>query len=147
MGDVVVLIIQITMCVLGTLAFAVTMNAPKKTLLYICIGAIISASIERILSLYFNDFISCLCAMLVLSLYCEIIARIIKEPTTITLVPSTIPLLPGSAIYYTMLYAINGDIPMLERYASITLLSGLGISLGAILSSAIVKIYFTIKKH
>ena len=109
MGDDMDIIIQIIMCITGTLAFAITMKAPKSTLKYIAVGSLISATIERTLSLYTNDFFACLAAMVALNLFCEVIARIIKEPTTVTLMPSTIPLLPGSAIYYTMLYAINGE--------------------------------------
>lgn len=141
------IIIQILTCVLGTIGFAITMRAPRKTLIYIAIGGLISIGIERTLSLFFNDFISCLTAMLVISLYCEIIARIVKAPTTITLMPSTIPLLPGSSIYYTMFWAINGNKELLLKYASATLLSGLGIALGAIIASAIVKIILTIKER
>ncbi|MDE5964496.1 MAG: threonine/serine exporter family protein, partial [Eubacterium sp.] len=62
--------------------------------------------------------------------------------------PSTIPLLPGSSIYYTMFWAINGDKESMNKYASSTLLSGLGIALGAVIASAIVKfIYLFIKKQ
>lgn len=141
------LIIQISTCVLGTLGFAVTMKVPKKTLIYIALGGFLSTSIERTMSLFFNDFISCLTAMIVLSLYCEMIARIIKSPTTVTLMPSTIPLLPGSSIYYTMFWAINGNKELMSSYASSTLLSGLGIALGAIIASAIVKFIYIFKKH
>lgn len=132
---------------LGTLGFAVTMKVPKKTLIYIALGGFLSTSIERTMSLFFNDFISCLTAMVVLSLYCEMIARIIKSPTTVTLMPSTIPLLPGSSIYYTMFWAINGNKELMSSYASSTLLSGLGIALGAIIASAIVKFIYIFKKH
>lgn len=83
--------------------------------------------------------------MLVLSLYCEIIARIIKEPTTITLVPSTIPLLPGSAIYYTMLSLINSDMAGAKSYGNSTILTGLGIALGAVISSTIIKAIYKIR--
>lgn len=133
------LIIQILTCVLGTIGFAVTMKVPKKTLIYIALGGLISAGIERTMSLFFNDFISCLAAMIILSFYCEIISRIIKSPTTVTLMPSTIPLLPGSSIYYTMFWAINGDKELMSSYASSTLLTGLGIALGAVISTAVVK--------
>ena len=140
------IIIQILTCVLGTIGFAVTMRAPRKTLLYIAIGGLISAGIERTLSIFFNDFISCLIAMIVLSLYCEIIARIIKSPTTVTLMPSTIPLLPGSAIYYTMFWAINGNKELMIKYATSTLLAGLGIALGAVIASTIVKFILLFRK-
>lgn len=147
MGDDVDIILQIIMCLTGTLAFAITMKAPKNTLKYIAVGSLISAAIERTLSLYTNDFIACLAAMIALNLFCEIIARIIKEPTTVTLMPSTIPLLPGSSIYYTMLYAINGEKDLMIKSALSTLFAGLGIALGAIISSAVVKIFSFAKKH
>lgn len=147
MGDDLDIMIQIIMCTAGTLAFAVTMKAPKYTLIFITIGALLSSGIERVLSLYTNDFFSCLSAMIILSLYCEIIARIIKEPTTVTLMPSTIPLLPGSSIYYTMFYAIQGDNELMLSYGSSTLLAGLGIALGAVISTFILKILLTLKKN
>lgn len=121
------------------------MKAPKKSLIFISVGALISTSIERILSRYTDDFFTCFISMLVLSLYCEIIARIIKEPTTITLVPSTIPLLPGSAIYYTMLSLINSDMAGAKSYGNSTILTGLGIALGAVISSTIIKAIYKIR--
>ncbi len=124
---------------MGTIAFAVTMKAPKRDLIFIIIGSLISASAERILSLIYSDFISCLCAMICLSFYCELTARIIKEPVTVILMPSTIPLLPGSSIYYTMLYAIKSDMQMFLQYGKATLYAGLGIGLGAVISSTIVR--------
>lgn len=147
MGDDMDIIIQIIMCITGTLAFAITMKVPKNTLKYIAVGSLISATIERTLSLYTNDFFACFAAMVALNLFCEILARIIKEPTTVTLMPSTIPLLPGSAIYYTMLYAINGEKDLMMKSALATLMAGLGIALGAVISSAIVKIFSIAKKH
>lgn len=116
------------------------MNAPKNVMIFITIGAFTSACSERILSQYYNDFISCLCAMICLAFYCELTARLIKEPVTVILMPSTIPLLPGSSIYYTMLYAIKGDMQMFLSYGKATLYAGLGIGLGAIISSTAVKV-------
>jgi uncharacterized membrane protein YjjB (DUF3815 family) len=139
--------IKIIVCTVGTIAFAITMRTPKFTLIYIAIGGFITASIDNILSPLTNDFLSCLIAMIVVGIYCEIIARIIKEPTTITLIPSIIPLLPGSSIYYTMLYAIGNDNEMMIYYAKKTIFAGLGIALGAVISSTLVKIFIRLKEH
>lgn len=137
---------EIIFCIIGTLAFAITMKAPKKSLIFIAIGAAITSAIERVLSQYYNDFTACFAAMICLGFYCEIIARIAKIPTSVILMPSTIPLLPGSSIYYTMLYAIQSDKKLLSQYASSTLLAGLGIALGAVLSSTFTKIINSYKK-
>lgn len=116
------------------------MKVPKKILIYVTIGGLISASIERILSQTNGDFVSCLTAMVCLAIYCEITARMIKEPVTVILMPSTIPLLPGSSIYYAMFYAINVNTDMFLKYSKSTLYAGLGIGLGAVISSTAVRI-------
>lgn len=147
MGDELAIITQVISCVIGTLAFAITMKASKRTLIFIALGSLITSGIERGLSLHTNDFLSCLTAMTALGLFSEIIARIIKEPTTVILIPSTIPLLPGSSIYYTMLYAINGDNMTMKAYAISTIYAGLGIALGAVISPAITKAIIAIIKR
>lgn len=132
---------QIILCVIGTLAFAITMQAPKKSMHLIAVGGLITASAERLMTKEYNDFIACGTAMLFLFIYCEIASRITKQPTTVILIPSTIPLLPGSAIYYTMLYAIQGSKELMISYAKATLLAGLGIALGAVIGATITKIF------
>lgn len=131
---------QVIFCVLGTLAFAVTMNTPKKCLIYVFTGSTLCSLTERLLSSYYGDFLSCFSAMVLVSLFCELMARQIKTPTTVILIPCTIPLLPGSAIYYTMLYAIQSNMPKAKVYAASTLLAGLGIALGAVIENAVIKI-------
>ena len=131
---------QIIFCVTGTIAFAITMNAPKKSLIYIFAGSTICSFTERLFTSFYGDFTACFCAMFVVSFFCEIVARHIKMPTTVILIPCTIPLLPGSAIYYTMLYAIQGDLKKTGEYALSTLLTGMGIALGTVIESALIKI-------
>ncbi len=130
---------QIILCIIGTISFAVTMKAPRESLIYVLAGSAITAATERILAQYYGDFIACFLAMLCLAFFSELAARKIKTPTTVILMPSAIPLLPGSSIYYTMLYAIQSDKKLFSHYAASTVLSGLGIALGAVIGSTIVK--------
>lgn len=134
------MIIEIIFCVAGTLAFAVIMKAPKRDLIFIAIGSTITAITERLLSLYYGEFAACLIAMICLSFFCEMMARILKEPTTVILMPSTIPLLPGSSIYYTMLYAAQSNTQRFIDSAKSTLYTGLGIALGAVISSIAIRL-------
>jgi uncharacterized membrane protein YjjB (DUF3815 family) len=138
---------NIIYCTIGSVAFAITMRAPKQNLKYIAIGAIISSSIDEILREYYGEFTSCLMAMICLSLFCELMARIIKQPTTVLLIPSVIPLLPGSAIYYAMLYAIQSNNQLFATYAKKTLSIGLAIALGAVVSSTVIKMLNIYRGH
>lgn len=133
------MITEIICCIIGSIGFSIIMKVPKKSLIFVALGAAITATIERILSGLYGEFTACIIAMVCLSFYCELIARIIKTPTTVILMPSTIPLLPGSSIYYAMLYAAQSDTKLFVSYAKSTLYAGLGIALGAVIGSTIVQ--------
>lgn len=143
------MITEIICCIIGTIGFSIIMRVPKKSLIFIAVGAAVTATIERMLFGLYGEFAACLIAMVCLSFYCELIARIIKIPTTVILMPSTIPLLPGSSIYYAMLYAAQSDAKLFAEYAKGTLYAGLGIALGAVISSTIVRIitFYKISKN
>lgn len=140
------MITEIICCIVGTIAFSIIMRVPKKSLIFVAAGSAITATIERILFGLYGEFAACLIAMVCLSFYCELIARIIKTPTTVILMPSTIPLLPGSSIYYAMLYAAQSNTKLFTDYAKGTLYAGLGIALGAVIGSTIVQIILFYKK-
>lgn len=131
---------EIAFCTLGSTFFAVGMKVPKNCIYLVIIGALITSSIERILGGYYGELIACCSAMICLVFFCELISRIKKLPATVILMPSTIPLLPGSSIYYTMLYAITSEGEKFIYYAKSTILTGLGISLGAVISTVIIKL-------
>lgn len=92
-----------------------------------------------------NQFIQTFIAMLCVSLVSEMLARIYKAPATIFVIVGCFPLVPGSGIYYTMLYAVQG----LNNLFTESFLSTLGISfsiaLAILVSSTILQIYKRIK--
>ena len=57
----------------------------------------------------------------------------LKTPSTVLLYPSTVPLLPGSAIYYAMQYLLWGQPDQAVAYAAQTLQIATGMGLGAVL--------------
>jgi uncharacterized membrane protein YjjB (DUF3815 family) len=138
---------EILFCTLGSIFFAFGMKVPKNCILYVAVGSLITASCEIGLSSYYGELITCCTAMICLVIFCEMIARIKKIPATIILMPSTIPLLPGSSIYYAMLYAITGVNEKFFEYTKSTVLTGLGISLGAVIGSVLIKIIDNRKKR
>lgn len=131
---------EIITCVIGTLSFAVLLKVPKDLLFYATFGGLISASISYFLeSTGKNVFIASLFAMAAVAVYSEIIARIRKTPATVILLPSTIPLLPGSTIYYAMQNAVNGNTQNFNYYAAQTAKTATGLGLGAVIVTVLVK--------
>lgn len=131
---------EIIFCTIGSTFFAIGMKVPKNCIYLVFIGSLITASIERALSNYYGELIACCVAMICLVFFCELISRVKKLPSTVILIPSTIPLLPGSSIYYAMLYAITSNNEKFLYYAKSTILTGLGISLGAVIATIIIKL-------
>ncbi len=97
-------------CVIGCLGFSILFNIHRIGFLFGWIGAIIGwgsyCLAERLGS---DSATAMLLSSAVAAVYAEIMARIRKFPAIGYLVLSIIPLIPGSALYYTMTYMVRGD--------------------------------------
>lgn len=92
-----------------------------------------------------NIFLQSFVAMLCVSLLAEMMARLYKAPATIFIIVGCFPLVPGSGIYYTMLYAVQGlNNLFMESFLS-TLGIGISIALAILVSSTAFQVYKTIK--
>lgn len=97
---------------LGTFAFSVLMQVPRRLLFFTTFGGLLSGTVYRFAEENgMGAFGATLWGMLAVALYAELLARVLKTPSTVLLYPSTVPLLPGSAIYYAMQYLLWGHFP------------------------------------
>ena len=98
-------------CILvASVAFSIEFNIRGKKLIFATIGGTLSWTVYLLSAgIYTNDIPQYFLAAAAVSIYCEVLARINKVPTTVYLVISIIPLVPGGEIYYTMVAFINGQ--------------------------------------
>lgn len=140
--------LEVITCVLGTLGFCVILNVSKRKLFYSVFGGLISSVLLVLLTnLGAGTFEAVFISMLVISVYSEALSRITKTPANIILLPASIPLLPGGSLYYMMSFIVHFDRENFVFYAKETALTGLGIALGAVVISIIVKIINSRKKQ
>lgn len=92
--------------------------------------------------LFFANFI----AALMVYLYAETAARILKAPANIYLIPGIIPLLPGNALYYTMRGVVDGNNEMLSGYLAQTLSITFGIAAGIVVGTVFITYYIRISE-
>ena len=119
---------------LGTFAFSVLMQVPRRLLFFTTFGGLLSGTVYRFAEENgMGAFGATLWGMLAVALYAELLARVLKTPSTVLLYPSTVPLLPGSAIYYAMQYLLWGQPDQAVAYAAQTLQIATGMGLGAVL--------------
>lgn len=110
------------------------LNLPRKKIVLVMIGACVSAFTFELMCKKYSVFASSLAASLLIGIYSEIIARIIKTPSTVILIPCTIPLLPGSYLFYATNYFVNSNYKLFNKYMLDALHDCFGISLGIILT-------------
>ena len=81
------------------------------------------------------------------SLYSEIMARIRKFPAITYLVISIFPIIPGAGAYYTMHYAVRGEMELFARQGMFTAAIAGVMAVGILLGSTLFRMYSDWKLH
>lgn len=140
--------VQIIAAAGSTCAFGILYNLKGKKLICASIGGAIGWIVYIFLKAKSNsDPGSFLFAAMAITLYSEMIARILKTPVTSTLIAALIPLVPGSGVYFTMSYFIQGKIELATQKGIETLLITVAITVGIVMISAFSEIYYKIKSY
>ena len=125
--------IQLVTGAVGSFGFSVLFNLRGRKLLITTVGGFISWAVFLLLEKWIpGESARYFLSMTAISVYAEIFARVEKTPTTTFLVPCVIPLIPGSALYYTMNYALNEQWGLFVQKAFYTLKLALALALGII---------------
>ncbi len=103
-------VIQICMGMLGAIGFALLFHVRKEKLIAVALGGALSWAVYLIVAEVQGDMAFGLFASTVaVAFLAEVLARVMKTPMTILLVPMLIPLIPGGDLYYTTSYFVQGQ--------------------------------------
>lgn len=123
---------------IGSIGFCMYFHIKKNKLIYGCIGGVLSIVVYFIcVELGMSTLMQNMIAAIVATLYAEVVARVVKAPSTVFLIPSIIPLTPGSLLYYTMRAVVDGELQVAKQRGEETLMVALGIAVGIVLISVI----------
>ena len=132
----------------ATLGFAIILNNKYNHLPIVATCGVVSTAAYFFTDLLIHDvFISVAIGSMVATILAEILARILKSPTTVFLIPAIIPFVPGAMLFYMMYTLINGDIAKFNFYFSKLGLASLGIAVGIILASVFAQVVVKIIKR
>ena len=128
----------------ATFGFAIILNNKYKHLPIVAIGGLLSTGIYLLAGyLSGNDpFISVMIGSMFSTVMAEILARTLKSPTTVFLIPTIIPFVPGAKLFFMMYSLINGDMDKFASNFSELGLASLGIAVGIILASVFFQVIF-----
>jgi uncharacterized membrane protein YjjB (DUF3815 family) len=136
-------ILQIISGGIGTLGFCVLFNIRGRRLVVTVIGGFLSWLLFVLLCNFISsEPINYFIVAAVISFYAEIMARIVKTPTTTFITTALIPLIPGGSLYYTMAYAFHSNIDRFLEKAIYTLQLASALALGIIIATTISRISF-----
>lgn len=130
----------VVLSLMASAGFSIVFNISLRDLALATIGG----GIVRVFFILFQlalpqyRFIYTLIAAFLAALYSEILAINRKEPSTVFLYPSIIPLIPGDLFYYAALGLIWNNNDLIKNNAPDLLLALLGINVGFVVCSTIV---------
>lgn len=129
-------------CALGCIGFSVLFNIHGPGILLCALGGVLSYSVYiLILEATGSDIYGYLFSTLVAAAYSEIMARIRKYPAISYLVVSIFPMIPGAGVYYTMRYAVAGDMTSFANAGMHTAAIAGIIAVGILLVSTTVRLW------
>lgn len=132
------LVFQTLLGAAGSVGFALLFNIRGGKLAWAGAGGALGWAVYSLLAPRAGVFASMLAATAVIALCSEVLARRLKTPVILLLVPMLIPLIPGRDLYAMMSALVRGDQADLAERARLLALQAGAIALGVIcLSSAV----------
>ncbi len=130
------LLIRLLTATLGTIGFSVFFYVHPRRLLPATLGGCISCAIYLLTNYFWGgELIPNFLAAATAAVYAEISARVTRVPVPVYLMPGVIPLVPGSALYYTMSNLVSEQYRAAATSGRVALQVALGIAGGIAVGS------------
>ena len=127
-------------CLVGCIGFVILFNIHGPGGLLCAAGGVLTWLTYRLILRYTgDDIVAYFWATVAASIYSEIMARVRKYPAISYLVVSAFPLIPGAGVYYTMNYAVSGDMVSFANQGIHTVAVAGVMAVGILLSSTLVR--------
>ncbi len=138
-------LIQLIASFTGSFCFGILFRMKGIRLFVSALGGFLSWGMFLLLGCFISS--QSLCYFLVaaaITLYSEILARVLRTPATPIITTALIPLIPGSSLYYTMAYAFESDWTQFWNKAVQTMQLASSLAIGIIGVTAIVQLVMRI---
>ena len=121
----------------GTAGFCLLQHSPKRTILPAATTGMIGFTIYVVLCRYMgaSDMLGNFAATVAVTVICEILARVMRLPSTVFLLSSLVTLVPGYSFYSAMLALVqdNGELAAAQGMAAVQIVAA--IAVGAAVTS------------
>lgn len=132
------MILQMVTAFAGSLGFALLFHVHQGRLLPASLGGLLAWGVYLLMGhVTDQDVVRYFVASVVLTVYAETLARLVKCPATLFIVTASIPLIPGGSLYRTMQCFMRNDLDAFSHQALTTVLLAVSIAVGMLVPTAI----------
>lgn len=125
-------VLQLITAMTGSMGFALLFHVRPRLILPAALGGFFNWGIYLISARFLDGVLTPSVITAAFSaLYAELMARRFKAPATVFFIPTIIPLIPGSTLYYTMSSMVAKDWSAAREFGYTTAQYALGIAVGA----------------
>ncbi len=140
--------IQTIMGLIGSVGFAILFGVYDRKLIWIALGSAAGWVVYLVCVAHgYGMFVGLFAASFFVAVLSELLARIIKTPVILMLVPMLIPEIPGGDLYYTMQHLVQGEYVQFGNFSNRVLIEAGAIALGIILASYAAKLVRAVGTH
>ena len=133
-------LIEILAALVGTLGYGALFNVRGRKLLFAGLGGMLCWILYLILNSFISNEIICyLIVSVTTSAYSEILARILKTPASTFYIATLMPLIPGSALYYSINAVVGGDLQGFIYHISRTVEFAAALSAGILVANTVAR--------
>lgn len=131
----------------GSLGYAMLYHTRGRRILIPAVGgAVFWGFYLLFLRFYNNEYLGFFISAILITIYSEVWARILKTPATTVLMPTVIPFIPGGALYYAMSAALRMDMITFAEKARVALGLSAALAAGIMLVTSLRKPVFAFWK-
>lgn len=131
-------LITLATATLATLGFSILFYVHPRRLTLATLGGLLATAVYLLAGHFLNgELLPNLLAALAGAGFSELMARLTKVPVPVYMMPSVIPLVPGSGLYETMFNLVAGNYSLAASAAMRTLEITVGIAGGIVIASVI----------
>ena len=141
-------VIQTLMGALGSVGFAILFNVRGYRLILFFLGGALDWAVYLVCKTHgCGLFLSVFLATATAAFLSEVLARLVRAPVLLLLVPMLVPLIPGSDLYYTMDALIRKEQDVLLTRGTMAITCAGAIAAGIICMTALSHLIFGIVEY
>lgn len=133
---------------LACIGFSFAFNIHRRDhMLFAALGGALGWGVFLSAGFLHSDIAQYFAASILITVYAEIMARVLKTPVTTFLLVALLPLVPGGGIYNTMQHCLNGDTNAFLETGIHTLGIAGALAVGILLVSSAVRLRKVVKSR